>query len=267
MNKSKFLSIATISFLVFGCTSVNESTQGLQVEPSVADTTTAQANNKPTKSEGNIKGQEFKVTDVKSEEQSIDGGYTKYEAAEAWTVVSVALRNTSGKRQDNTKAIASLWIAELLDSQSNKYESPKLKFNFDTELLSKPFSAGEIRSFDLLFDAPQGIKANHLLIDKFVIDPGGDPIYLKLQGKQLFKLITAIKITNKLDNRIILDEHSKQPYNPMINAEAIAHCCQYQKRQQFCKAYLQIAIANCFKSLLRITMYPPFGEAVRLLPI
>lgn len=180
MNKSKFISIATISFLVVGCTSLKEPTQDLQVETSAADSTTAQASNKVTKSKGSIKGWEFKVTDVKSEGQLIDGGYTKYEAAEAWTVVSVTLRNTSGKRQDDTKASTGLVLAELFDSQGNKYESPKLKFNFGTELLSKPFSAGEIRSFDLLFDAPQGIKVEHLLINTWVIDPEGESIRLKL---------------------------------------------------------------------------------------
>jgi hypothetical protein len=40
--------------------------------------------------------------------------------------------------------------------------------------------ANETRSFDLLFDAPKGVKADHLLIGTFVIDPGSDPIRLKL---------------------------------------------------------------------------------------
>lgn len=180
MNKSKFLSIAMTAFLVVGCTSLNELTQNLQVEPNTADTATAQANKKATKSKANIKGWEFKVTKVKSEGQLIDEGYEKYEAVEAWTVVSVNLKNTSGKRQSDTKAGTGFMFAELFDSQGNKYESPKLKYNFDTSLLSKPFSAGETRSFDLLFDAPKGVKANYLLVDTFVIDPGSDPIRLKL---------------------------------------------------------------------------------------
>lgn len=104
MNKSKFLSIAMTTFLVVGCTSLNELNQNLQVEPSTADTTTAQANTKATNNKESIKGWEFKVTSVKSGGQIIDGGYTKYEAAEAWTVVSVNLKNTSGKRQDFTDA-------------------------------------------------------------------------------------------------------------------------------------------------------------------
>lgn len=184
MNKSKFISITTIAFLVAGCTTdLDELSQDLKFEPSAAETTTAQANNKATKSKGNIKGWEFKVTSVKSEGQLIDGGYIKYEAAEAWTVVSVALKNTSEKRQDDTKASTGLTLAELFDSQGNKYENPQLKFNFSSDLLSKPFSAGETRSFDLLFDAPKGIKANHLIINTWVLDPEGNPIRLKLQGK------------------------------------------------------------------------------------
>ena len=180
MNKSKFFSIAMTTFLVVGCTSLNELTQNLQVEPSKADTSTAQANKKATKSKANIKGWEFKVTKVKSEGQLIDGGYIKYEAAEAWTVVSVSLKNTSGKRQNDSEPSIGLRSSELFDSQGNKYELPKLKYNFSTDLLSKPFSAGETRSFDLLFDAPKGIKVNHLLISTFINDPGGDPIRLKL---------------------------------------------------------------------------------------
>jgi len=74
-------------------------------------------------------------------------------------------------------------LAELSDSQGNKYENPQLKFNFSSELLSKPFSAGETRSVDLLFDAPKGIKPNHLLIKTWVLDPEGEPIRLKLQNK------------------------------------------------------------------------------------
>ncbi len=180
MNKSKFFSIAITTFLVVGCTSLNEPTQNLQVEPSTADTTTTQANNKTTNSKGSIKGWEFKVTKVKSEGQLIDGGYIKYEAAEAWTVVSVNLRNTSGKRQDFTKASTGLFSADLLDSKGNKYESPELKYNHSVDLMGKPFSVGETRSFDLLFDAPKGIKANHLIINTWGIDLKGDPIRLKL---------------------------------------------------------------------------------------
>lgn len=181
MSKSKFLSIAITTFLVVGYTSLlNELTQNLQVEPSTADTSTAQANNKANNSKGSIKGWEFKVTKVKSEGQLIDGGYKKYEAAEAWTVVSVSLKNTSGKRQNDTTAMTGLVLADLFDSKGNKYESPELKYNFDTGLLSKPFSAGETRSFDLLFDAPKGIKANHLVINTWGIDLKGAPIRLKL---------------------------------------------------------------------------------------
>lgn len=180
MNKSKFLSIAIITFLVVGCTSLNELTQNLQVEPSTAETTTAQANNKATNTKGSIKGWEFKVTAVKSEGQLIDGGYTKYEAAEAWTVVSINIRNTSRKRQNDTEANTGLMFAELFDSQGNKYKLPELKYNFNPNLLSKPFAAGETRFFDLLFDAPKGIKANHLLISTWAIDPAGNPIRLKL---------------------------------------------------------------------------------------
>jgi hypothetical protein len=180
MNKSKFLSIAMTAFLVVGCTSLNELTQNLQVEPSKADTSTAQANKKATKSKANIKGWEFKVTKVKSEGQLVDGGYIKYEAVEAWTVVSINVRNTSGKRQNDSEPFTGLMVSELFDSQGNKYKLSELKYNFDTGLLSKPFSAGETRSFDLLFDAPKGIKVNHLLIDTFINDPGRDPIRLKL---------------------------------------------------------------------------------------
>lgn len=183
MTKSKFLSIATITFLVVGCASLNELTQNLQVEPSTANISTAQANNKATKSQGSIKGWEFKVNKVKSEGQLIDVGYKKYEAAEAWTVISVDVKNISGKRQQDTEANTGLMFAELFDSQGNKYNLPELKFNFSSDLLSKPFSAGETRSFDLLFDAPKGIKVNHLLIETVVIAPGSDPIRLKLQGK------------------------------------------------------------------------------------
>lgn len=180
MNKSKFLSIAITTFLVVGCTSLNELNQNLQVEPSTANTSTIQANNKATKSKGSIKGWEFKVKKVKSEGQLIDEGYIKYEAAEAWILVSINVRNTSNKRQNGEKAIASIAFAELFDSQGNKYENPKFKFNSSNNSLSKPFSSGETRSFDLLFDAPKGIETNHLLINTSIIDVEGDSIRLKL---------------------------------------------------------------------------------------
>ena len=73
-----------------------------------------------------------------------------------------------------------LVLTDLFDSKGNKYESPELKYNHSSDLIGKPFSVGETRSFDLLFDAPKGIKANHLIINTWGIDLKGDPIRLKL---------------------------------------------------------------------------------------
>lgn len=165
MNKSKVLWIAIATHLVVGCTTLNEpKSQALQPGMRASDTTTAQANEKTTKSKGILENWEFGVTRVKSEGQVIKGEYITYEAAEAWTVVSVTVKNISGKRQRVDDAFGNLLFSNLVDSKGNKYTAKELKFNYNTDLNSKPFSVGETRSFDLLFDAPRGVKANHLLI-------------------------------------------------------------------------------------------------------
>ncbi|BAY23833.1 hypothetical protein NIES2100_36250 [Calothrix sp. NIES-2100] len=79
-------------------------------------------------------------------------------------MVSVTLKNTSGKRQRQEDAWVYLVLSKLVDSKGNKYDTKERESKYDINLAGKPFAPGEARSIDLLFDTPKGIKA-----DKFII--------------------------------------------------------------------------------------------------
>ncbi|MEH2324795.1 MAG: hypothetical protein V7K32_14740 [Nostoc sp.] len=79
-------------------------------------------------------------------------------------MVSVTVKNTSGKRQREDDAWFLIGLSKLVDSKGNKYDIKEMELKYDTNLLSKPFSQGEARSVDFLFDTPKGIKADKFLI-------------------------------------------------------------------------------------------------------
>ncbi|MDZ8033258.1 DUF4352 domain-containing protein [Nostoc sp. DedSLP04] len=177
MNKFKYLSIAVLLLIISACTPSQEA----KLEPSssqanTADTTNIEPASKAVNGKVNQKGWEVSATGVKYAGQIIKGEYRTYEAAEVWTVVSVTVKNTSSKRQREDNAWFTLLLSELVDSKGNKYDYKDREIKYDTDLLSKPFSPGEARSVDFLFDTPKGIKA-----DKFIIkDKDFKSISLKL---------------------------------------------------------------------------------------
>ncbi|MCC5629792.1 DUF4352 domain-containing protein [Nostoc sphaeroides CHAB 2801] len=165
MNKFKYLSIAALLLSISACTP----SQQAKLEPSssqvnAADTTNIEPVSKAVNGKVNRKGWEVSITGVKYAGQKIQGNYRTYEAAEVWTVVSVTVKNTSGKRQREDDAWFLIGLSKLVDSKGNKYDIKEMEFKYDTNLLSKPFSQGEARSVDFLFDTPKGIKADKFLI-------------------------------------------------------------------------------------------------------
>ncbi|MEH2304911.1 DUF4352 domain-containing protein [Nostoc sp.] len=177
MNKFKYLSIAALLLINSACTPSPEA----KLEPSssqanAADTTNIEPVSKAVSGKVNRKGWEVRVTDVKYTGQKIQGKYTTYEAAEVWTVVPVTVKNTSGKRQREDDAWFHLFSSKLVDSKGNKYDLKDREIKYDIDLLNKPFSSGESRSVELLFDTPKGIK-----VDKFIIeDENFKPMAFKL---------------------------------------------------------------------------------------
>ncbi|WP_341532359.1 DUF4352 domain-containing protein (plasmid) [Nostoc sp. UHCC 0302] len=165
MNKFKYLSIAAFLLIISACTPSEKA----KLEPSssqanTADTTKIELVSKAVNGKVNRKGWEVSVTGVKYAGQKIQGKYTTHEAAEVWTVVSVTVKNTSAKRQRNDDALLLLAFPKLVDSKGNEYDSKDKEIKYDTDLLSKPFSPGEARSEDFLFDTPKGIKVDKLII-------------------------------------------------------------------------------------------------------
>lgn len=165
MNQFKYLSIAALLLIICACTP----SQQAKLEPSssqanAADTTNIEPVSKAVNGKVNQKGWEVSATGVKYAGQKIKGKYETYEAAEVWTVVSVTVKNTSGKRQREDDAWFFLLFSELVDSKGNKYDSKDREIKYDTNLLSKPFAPGEARSVDFLFDTSKGIKADKFLI-------------------------------------------------------------------------------------------------------
>ncbi|MBX9255763.1 DUF4352 domain-containing protein [Desmonostoc muscorum CCALA 125] len=164
MNKFKCLSIAALSLIISACTP----SQKARLEPSssqanAVDTTNIEPVSKAVNGKVNRKGWEVGVTGVKYAGQKIQGKYTTYEAAEVWTVVSVTVKNTSGKRQRNDDALSRLMFSKLADSKGNEYDAKEIEIKYDVDLLNKPFSPNEARSVDLLFDTPKGIKGDKFL--------------------------------------------------------------------------------------------------------
>ncbi|BAZ50789.1 hypothetical protein NIES4103_34060 [Nostoc sp. NIES-4103] len=100
----------------------------------------------------------------------MQGAYTTYEAAEVWTVLSVTVKNTTGKRQREDDTPFYLLSSQLVDSQKNRYDVKEAEFKYDLDLFDKPFSPGESRSVDLLFDTPQGINAYQFLLNTDELD-------------------------------------------------------------------------------------------------
>ncbi|MBC6433884.1 DUF4352 domain-containing protein [Nostoc sp. HG1] len=165
MNKFKYLSIAALLLIISACTpSQQAKLEPSSSQPNAAETTNIEPVSKAVNGKVNRKGWEVNVTGVKYAGQKIKGEYKTYEAAEVWTVVSVTVKNTSGKRQREDDAWFILPFSELVDSKGNKYDSKEREYKYDVQLLRKPFSPAETRSIDLLFDTPKGIKADKFLI-------------------------------------------------------------------------------------------------------
>jgi|GEM_PF-6354519 len=167
MNSSKSLwTTAAILFLV-GCTSPTESQSqdSSPKETATSPTASVQPTVKATKSKVNSKGWEVTVTGIRSEGQTFKGEYSTYEAVEAWTVVSVTLKNTSGKRQREEDAPFFCTFSNLIDSKGNEYQGKETETKYSSDLLNKPFSPGESRSEDCFFDTPKGIKVKELVLD------------------------------------------------------------------------------------------------------
>lgn len=177
MNKFKYLSIAALLLIISACTpSQQAKLEPSSSQPNAADTTNIEPVSKAVSGKVNQKGWEVSATGVKYAGQKIQGKYRTYEAAEVWTVVSVTVKNTSPKRQREDDTWFLIGLSKLVDSKGNKYDIKEMEFKYDTNLLSKPFSQGEARSVDFLFDTPKGIKA-----DKFLItDKNLESIPLKL---------------------------------------------------------------------------------------
>ncbi|MEH2318706.1 DUF4352 domain-containing protein [Nostoc sp.] len=165
MNKFKYLSIATLLLIISACTPSQQVKLELSSsQANTVDTTNVEPVSKAVNGKVNRNGWEVSVTGVKYAGQKIQGKYSTYEAAEVWTVVSVTVKNTSGKRQREDDAWFILLLSKLVDSKGNKYDSKDREIKYNTDLLSKPFSPSEARSADFLFDTPKGIKADKFLI-------------------------------------------------------------------------------------------------------
>ena len=177
MNKFKYLSIAALLLINSACTSSQEAKlESSSSQANAANTTNIEPVSKAISGKVNRKGWEVSVTGVKYAGQKIQGKYTTYEAAEVWTLVSVTVKNTSGKRQREDDAWFHLFSSKLVDSKGNKYDFKDREIKYDVDFLNKPFSSGESRFVDLLFDTPKGIKA-----DKFIIeDENFKPMPFKL---------------------------------------------------------------------------------------
>ena len=165
MKNLKHLSIAALLLIISACTPSEQA----KVEPTssqaiAANTPKVEEASKAVKGKVNLKGWEIRVTGVKYAGQTIKGQYRTHEAAEVWTVVSVTVKNTSGKRQRQDDAGFYLVFSKLVDSKGNKYDIKEREYKYDVNLAGKPFSPGESRSTDLLFDTPKGIKADKFLI-------------------------------------------------------------------------------------------------------
>ncbi|PHM11178.1 DUF4352 domain-containing protein [Nostoc sp. 'Peltigera malacea cyanobiont' DB3992] len=165
MKKFKYLSIAALLLIISACTPSQEA----KLEPSssqanAADTTNIKLVSKAVNGKVNRKGWEISATGVKYAGQKIQGKYSTYEAAEVWTVVSVTVKNTSDKRQREDDTWFHVFSSKLVDSKGNKYDFKEREIKYNIDLLNKPFSPGEARSVDFLFDTPKGIKADKFLI-------------------------------------------------------------------------------------------------------
>ncbi len=125
MNKFEYLSIAALLLIISACTP----SQQAKLEPS-----SSQANAADT-------------TNIEAVSKAVNG------------------KNTSSKRQREDDAWFHLFSSKLVDSKGNKYDFKDREIKYDIDLLSKPFSPGEYRSVDFLFDTSKGIKA-----DKFIIE-------------------------------------------------------------------------------------------------
>ncbi|MBD2164719.1 DUF4352 domain-containing protein [Calothrix membranacea FACHB-236] len=165
MKKFKHLPIAALLITISACTpSPQAKLEVSSSQANAADTTKIETASKAVKGKVNLKGWELRITGVKNAGQTIKGQYMTYEAAEVWTVVSVSIKNISGKRQRQDDASYYLAFPKLVDSKGNQYDIKDKEYKYDINLLSKPFSPGEARSVDLLFDTPKGINADKFLI-------------------------------------------------------------------------------------------------------
>ncbi|BAZ15075.1 hypothetical protein NIES4071_69450 [Calothrix sp. NIES-4071] len=185
MKKHKLFSVTALLIMLFGCTNFIQS----ESNSSLAEATTTNKaseletnNTNTTKSAFQVKqnkverdGWELTVTNVRYAGQKYETEYSSYEAVDTWTIVSINIKNTSGKRQRDDDAWFSFLFTELVDSKGKKHDSKERNYKFNGDL-SKPFTPGEVRSVDLLFDTPKNTVAKQILIGT----DGFDQITLKL---------------------------------------------------------------------------------------
>ncbi|MGC9503168.1 hypothetical protein [Baaleninema sp.] len=112
-----------------------------------------------------LNGWEFRVTDVASPGKSYRGQSAVYKAEDSWTVVSVGIKNAHSDPQEAQDAPFLLFLAKVVDSQGNEYGVSEIDYKYDLEFSRKSFASGEVRSMDLLFNTPPGVRVTELVVE------------------------------------------------------------------------------------------------------
>lgn len=127
----------------------------------------------------NLKNWEVTIKSIKYAGQKFQGDYETYEAADVWTIVSIDIKNVSEKRQREDDTPFSFLFSNLVDANGKKYNLKETEYKYSSDLFKKPFSTGESRTVELLFDTPKGIKAEKFLLHTF----DAEPIAIQLENK------------------------------------------------------------------------------------
>ncbi|MDC0833890.1 hypothetical protein POG22_12850 [Geitlerinema sp. CS-897] len=112
-----------------------------------------------------LDGWEFRVTDAISSGKSYRGQSAVYKAEDSWTVVSVGIKNTHSDPQEAQDAPFLLFLAKVVDSEGNEYGVSEIDYKYDLEFSRKSFASGEVRSMDLLFNTPSGVRVTQLVVE------------------------------------------------------------------------------------------------------
>jgi hypothetical protein len=104
------------------------------------------------------------LTEAKSLGRNINYDGVPYEAVGFWATATVTVRNTSSQRKAEDDAILPLYGATLVDTQGKSYETERMVKDFDLD--GKPFSAGESRTYTMMFDTPAQVRMSYVKIEE-----------------------------------------------------------------------------------------------------